>query len=306
MSLLTFLQKPDIRKGFREAITKPSFKVNKPMLAPPLTQNYRMIGRAFDYLMRFYIERLNPKSNTKPWVAEGAPLFLSRNNDGKLEVIRNYLSEARKLHKTYIEEGKLSDELISCTLRLAYLDSVYRTGELEFEALTNLSDKDIEDLKNLYSIIDGNNFKAKLACYLNPSFGYASRIVNNADADLIIDNKLIDIKTTKNLELKLEDVHQLVGYYILVLLGGIDCRVDFRKTNHLNYVEEVSEITELCIYFSRHGFLYSMPISELISPESMLTLTKWFIKSACPQRKLRQYCENLYGQAPKDILKELV
>ena len=48
----------------------PSLVVTKEMAAPPLTENFSLVGTAFDYLLRFYIERQNPKAVTRKWVAE--------------------------------------------------------------------------------------------------------------------------------------------------------------------------------------------------------------------------------------------
>lgn len=297
MSLLTFLQRPEIRKGFREAINKPAFKADRPILAPPLTQNYRIVGRAFDYLLRFYVEKTNPNAHKKAWIAELAPLLFR----AKSEILKMYLDEAKQHKENYIQSGVMTNELISNAIRLAYMDSAYRSGQLDFVNLTKLDERDIEDLTALLSLVNETAFKSSIACYLNPSFSRASRLVQGADADILIDNRLIDIKTTKYLELKTEDIHQLVGYYILISLGGITSG----KFSSLNYIEEVCEITELSIYFSRHGYLHIMTLAELISPEAMLEFTKWFIKSACPQENLFSCCKEFYGQAAKDIIKEL-
>ncbi|RLJ00615.1 MAG: hypothetical protein DRP08_06425 [Candidatus Aenigmatarchaeota archaeon] len=40
-------------------------------------------------------------------------------------------------------------------------------------------------------------FKPKKICILNPTFGRASELVHGADCDLVIDDTIIDIKTTQ-------------------------------------------------------------------------------------------------------------
>jgi len=68
MSLTSFLNKKDVREKFREEYPKPRFNIKKEILCPPLTQDYGLVGTAFDYLLRFYIKYSNPKAITKQWV----------------------------------------------------------------------------------------------------------------------------------------------------------------------------------------------------------------------------------------------
>ena len=62
MSLTSFLeQNADVRAKFLAHFTKPEFRVKSPLLAPPLTTSYGLAGTAFDYLLRFAVEKLNPR-----------------------------------------------------------------------------------------------------------------------------------------------------------------------------------------------------------------------------------------------------
>ena len=74
MSLTSFLaQNADVRERFKLEFRKPAFTAIKPLLAPPLTTHYTTVGTAFDYLLRFVIQRLNPLTLDKGyWVAEVA------------------------------------------------------------------------------------------------------------------------------------------------------------------------------------------------------------------------------------------
>ena len=48
--------------------------------APPLTTKYGWTGTAFDYAMRFYLQKLNPSAKLSRWLAEesAAPVVASR------------------------------------------------------------------------------------------------------------------------------------------------------------------------------------------------------------------------------------
>ena len=89
---------------------------------------------------------------------------------------------------------------------------------------------------------------------LNPVFGYGSRLVGGADADMIIDGTLIDIKTTKDPTFKEDYYYQLVGYYILSLLGRIDTSYWKSRNN--------AAVHRIGIYFSRHGVLHTFPTKQ--------------------------------------------
>ena len=303
MSLTSFISQPEIRAGFRAALTKqPPFNPDKPMLAPPLTTNYALVGTAFDYLLRFYLERINPNTKTQPWVAGLGVVFIEDRETR--ELAKDVFKDAEEHHKAYLQNGVLTDELISASLRLACLDGSARGGSERFnkDGLINLDKRDIEDLRQLMSIIPEQDFKAQKDCYLNPTFGSASRFVGGADADIVIDDKIIDIKTTKNLKLEPRHVHQLVGYYILLSLGGINVK----DNSDFDYLREVSEINHLGIYFSRHGYLHTIKIEYLIAPDSLTDFVKWFIRSACSTREeIFDYCSNFSGQPSKELLDEL-
>lgn len=85
-----------------------------------------------------------------------------------------------------------------------------------------------------------------------------------ADADLIIDNKLIDIKTTKKLEPEsLHDFCQVIGYLLLHRISGI------------NEIKEL-EINQLGIYYLRYGYLFLFNTKDLIDDNSLEKFTEWF------------------------------
>ncbi|GAB4317918.1 MAG: hypothetical protein Kow0084_17600 [Pseudothermotoga elfii] len=60
MSLTSFLKDKDVKNALERTFKKPQFNLQAELLAPPLTNNYSLVGTAFDYLFRFYIKRLNP------------------------------------------------------------------------------------------------------------------------------------------------------------------------------------------------------------------------------------------------------
>jgi hypothetical protein len=265
MSLLTFISNPEVRKTMSLAVPKPRFVCDQPMLAPPLTTNYALVGTAFDYLLRFYLELINPQAIKRRWIAEEAAELIPGGT--RLSVTAHTaLKQAHYNHQSYMQSGVITDDLISSVLQLAYLDNIYRSGvsHLSAKALNNINPLDIADLRRILSLAKEQNFKAQRICLLNPTFGNSSLMVGGADADLIVDNCLIDIKTTKHLALSQQIFNQLLGYYILLKLE-----------------EEITQIMDLCVYFSRHGYLHRIPITQVMREGTLLPLSAWFVATAC-------------------------
>lgn len=273
MSLTSFLKSSaDVRQRFKVEFAMPPLDATKELAAPPLTENYSLVGTAFDYLLRFYIERLNPKAVTRKWVAEEAVF-----GDEDLEDILFYPRKFKKLLKKanaeynkYLLKGVISSSLLRSVLCLAQLEVFYRrdVDDSYFAKVGKVDRKDFQDLRRLISLVESKVFRAKKACVLNPTFGRASELVGGADCDLVIDDTLIDIKTTKHFKVKREYFDQLVGYYILFRIGGIKGLLKRHS------------IKRLGIYFSRHGYLWLVNVGDFVKENQFSKFIAWFKKRA--------------------------
>lgn len=254
MSLTSFLRDEEVKKLFSDSFNVPSNKILGDIKAPVLTDKYALIGTAFDYLLRFHLQYHNQDSITKMWVAEkSCQLMKDRVSDDIYSKAKNQLDFAKASYQQFLTSGVLTDELLESTIMLAHLDIYFRAGENEYLKSVEIESSDIQDLKNLISIVDFNQFEAKSHCILNPSFNGASILVGGADADIVIDNKLIDIKTTKYLSVKRDWFNQVIGYYVLGLMGGIG------KQNL-----DGSAIDKIGFYFSRHGILHLYDVKDVV------------------------------------------
>jgi len=293
MSLTSFVGNKDVRERFKQEFPSPKFSVQKPLSAPPLTKHYFLMGTAFDYLFRFYLKRLNPQAVERRWVAEGAVMIFGKYENsvymngqtGKIWVdpdqipdkadaaiarkINRILLEAKNAYKLYVETGKISKALLTSAILLANLDTISRASRFEdYVELDTISDEDVKDLTNLIKIVPSAQFKTKKVCLLNPTFGEASKLVGGADADLIIDDTLIDIKTTKKLELPRKYFDQLIGYYCLCRIGSISS------------LPQNCEVKNLAVYFSRHAYLHLIPVKDCIGQVNFQKFLKWFEERA--------------------------
>ena len=275
MSLTSFIEKPDVKKKFKETFPLPKIKLNAELKAPPKTENHALVGTAFDYLLRFYIKKRNPSAITRKWIAE---LALDRVSDEKLRgKLEKTIKRANATYERYLKDGILSDAVAAACLRLAKIDQIYRSGRGTH--LDAVDRRDIQDLRKLIRIADENLFASEKICLLNPNFGDASVLVGGADADVVIDNQIIDLKTTKSLTLKQKDFHQLIGYYILSKIGAFNGR-------------ENLDIKTLSIYFCRHGVLLPLTAPSAnsqsipISDSKLKKFIDWFVKRASQDNPL--------------------
>lgn len=89
------------------------------------------------------------------------------------------------------------------------------------------------------------------------------RLIQGADADLLLDDLLIDVKTTKDFSLKPRDWHQLIGYVALnqhFPIGGGTAPV---AINHIG------------IYFARHNHLETWPLSDVVDASKLAAFATW-------------------------------
>jgi hypothetical protein len=283
-SILTDKKNQLLRDKLKEVFPTPTFINRSKLQAPALTNNHSIIGTAFDYLLRFYIEYLNKTAIAQKgsWVADHAFKTLTKYLLSKKEIetgtnnlkvsnsillcniIESQHNQAKENYSKFILDGKLTDELIISTIFLAKLDLYVRTRIIDSNFDKHDID-DITDLRNLFNIINKENFISKSIYYLNPTFGKGSMLADGADADLIIDNTLIDIKVTMNFRLKREYFNQILCYYFLSIIGGV------------NSNKSDKPIEKIGIYFARHSELLIFPISSLGDTQKLESFTEWLI-----------------------------
>jgi len=294
MSLTHFVSLPEIRQELEKQFTMPSLKTPDNIRVEPKTRSYGLTGTAFDYLFRFKLRRLNPSALTKRWVAETALNSLPQDYDDEelkaeskakgipvdalkemidlgikkqpsslKERVERLITEAKQVYDEYIRSGIMNDEVVRATVHLAQIDPIYRAGYVD----PNLGQADnlvIQELRELIEIVIDEAFIARDHCLLNPTFGDASHEVGGADADFIIDGCLADIKTTKSARFTRDQFNQLIGYYVLHDIGGIDG--DYSLT-----------VTTLGVYYSRYGELCTFPVAPIIE-RGYSSFVNWFRK----------------------------
>lgn len=262
MSLTSLIsQDKELRNKIKSLFSLSKLDKTKLLIAEPMTKRYALMGIAFDYIFRFNLEKINDRKTVlKPWIAEQAVARLNPYDDS-YQIGMDIINEVKYLKNEFIKKGEISEDLIKQTIRMSYLDAIIRSGTGHEYIGIDADYNDVIDIMNLYKLINDDTFSARHICLLNPTFGAASSLVGGADADFIIDDKLVDIKTTKKIELNINNLSQIVCYFAL------------NKINkNIN-----GDINEIGVYYSRFGYLFLFNIMDAVESESILNeFISWF------------------------------
>lgn len=239
-----------------------------------------LVGTAFDYMVRFELQRRYPNARATRWVAEkaiarvGRPLGIAgaswsrvlRDSDGELvaevaaslrEIWEKITQDARRALTSYVGAGSPSRKVLAGmarhALRLARIDPFYRIGYSDPDPRA-VDGRDVDDLIGLASIAPWWELGSRRRLWLNPGFGKQERRVGGADVDLISDDRLIDIKTVTQPNPR-ADLRQLLAYAILA-------RAERTRTRRF------PRISIVCVYYARQGHMWTVPIPRRLADDS--------------------------------------
>lgn len=190
-----------------------------------------ILGRAFEYLLKLLIERQNPDF-------EFETSFKRRFRDARTK-------EARQV-KQYMESGEPTDDLLECLISLG------KECQKAFKVSGTRSKRIVRDglkaeLRRIHSLALSQQWNIKRFFY--QSWLTDGRVFT-AQADLVLDSSLIELKTTEDARRHTEHASQLFAYYML-------SQAPARNSGPFT-------IDELGIYYARHGVLIKRRIAELV------------------------------------------
>ncbi|HEX9936092.1 MAG TPA: hypothetical protein VGB15_03190 [Longimicrobium sp.] len=278
-------------KPLRPAISR---KIPVPLRIQPRSGRVQLVGIAFDYLLRFELQQRSAKAWGPHWVADHAPEMLRRAHRSEVQLrvqnpeggppllspppggfqkasrrAQKVLDAARDAVADYLIGGTPTpnlSELAAHALRIARLDLIYRAGFVDPD-FDRADLEDIEDLLAMLAAVPFNELAINRRILLNPTFGSASLAVGGGDADLIIGDLLLDVKTTKQDTIRAEFLDQLFGYFLLARQAHRDDR-------------RFPKIRRVGLYFARHAFLCVMDTKEWTGNPAFPETEKWFFERA--------------------------
>ena len=180
----------------------------------------------------------------------------------RVSAYREAITGARHLGERFVRTGEMTGGLAHDLLKISNLDVLHRTMRANFQPpgadaifVEPIPEQEIDDLLALYRAIPEDLFRGE-RIWLNPDLSILNRDISppprrivrggvKADADLIVDDLLVDIKTSRKgmtPTLPLQDFCQLMSYFALTELAG------------------THRVRKLGIYYAGYGYLYEFPI----------------------------------------------
>jgi hypothetical protein len=161
-------------------------------------------------------------------------------------------------------------------LQLAAIDMFFRSGCNPHHWRDDIEDVDplaVEEIVSMLEHAPFDKLTSRGPMLLNPTFGRYSEAVGGGDADLVIGDLLLDIKTSRKLEVQPAHLRQLFGYFLLAR--------GMRRDD-----PRFPEIHHLGIYFPRFAFVWTFPAVLLMDQPAFPDTEAWFIAQAMGERKL--------------------
>lgn len=250
MSLTSVIELPETRAFLKSRIRRPPGLVAPTVRVPPAGANPTLLGIAFDYALRLGLAARYPCEDCE-WVAEIAPdRLMARGQDDQVARAEAVLEEAISV----LDEFPNDDELPQAHARACYLlsglDLVVRPGRVEHIGVEPTS-ADLAELLALYRIVPWERLKPQRRLVLNPTFGDGSHLVGGADADFVVDDLLVDVKTNRDTTPDIKHLRQIVGYALLANFYAVDSELP----------QEL--LTTVGLYQARAGALTTWPLETL-------------------------------------------
>ena len=255
----------------------------------PTLQDYGLIGTAFDYALRTRIclreDKILKKEQTIAYkVYKYLNDILSYNTKALFKYIKEYETIQKKILKSQKNSnvpGNLILNLLKSCLLLAKIDCIYRGNKHIDDFDPSYTELHLKDLLYLWLNTDMQLFES-VSKELNPITGSFGSIITCSDADLLLDHKMVDIKTVKPRK-DIENLMQCLGYLIIYnckfILGVVsDGQVNFNKKMLTN----PELLYEIGIYYSRHGEYIYVDLTKLSNFE-LNTLYDSFINCCTKQ-----------------------
>jgi hypothetical protein len=101
MSLTDFVSFPEVKQRLTQEFKMPSMECRGPLRVSSRTKSYGLVGTVFDYLLRFWLRRVNPTAEVKTWVAETAVELLHYGLDISPSVRHTAKRVFREAKETY-------------------------------------------------------------------------------------------------------------------------------------------------------------------------------------------------------------
>lgn len=242
--------------------------------------SHRLIGGAFEFLCRLWVHH-QCTVVIEPWRRGG--LWLKRYGEGETPEIllaadgveEDELERMSRQAEQFIETGLNTDRAMNAALLAAGWRQITEAQEHPGLHLDAFEDDLVTEMRELFDLLRSQAWPDGEVAYHSPNFGQHSHILEG-EGDFIVDDLLVDIKTTEDSSFTPTYWRQLLTYYILNDVHGVLCEQTGRGSK-----EKYPDLNKVGIYFARYGELQTVEMDEVINErEEYKRFRAWFVDRA--------------------------
>jgi hypothetical protein len=294
MSVSSLIKLSEVRARLDLLVPRGSYQCSMPyrIQVPVKTKVHSsIIGTAYDYALRFELARISNNVKHSSWIAEKSIEILKHRLNmyktkgyAAIDELDQYAPEmiyrvasARSFFERHRQKKTCAflwmKALAKHCLKLARIDPYYRTGYWGPALIGEDDAEAISEVIEMLRITPWTHWSTAKSLILNGNFGKFSHAVGGADYDLVVDDTLIDVKTTKHLRVSRDTVRQITMYLILSDLAREDDPNHFPQINRLN------------IYFSRYALVWDCAANSIRQNSAYEDTKRWLLDYACQKFK---------------------
>lgn len=195
--------------------------------------------------------------------------------------------ELSKLATQFVETGMNTEGVVKAAL----LNAGWKPDDAVHSWINREAFEDdlLDEMEKLFELLREQGWTDGDVVLENPTFG-GHRYILPGEGDFIVDDLLIDIKTTENRSFTNSFWRQLLMYYILVDVQRELHGVEGRTYGKEGFDEPYPEISRVGIYFARYGELQTIDMDELLDDtERYEEFRAWFIDRAIEENRHAQH-----------------
>lgn len=122
----------------------------------------------------------------------------------------------------------------------------------------------LEEMRGLFRLLREQSWTNSETLIERPQFGMYQHILPG-EGDFIVDDLLVDVKTTESGSFTPAYWRQLLLYYVLVDIQRVLFDVEGRTYGQADWDRKYPEVNQVGIYFARHGKVQTVDMESLLA-----------------------------------------
>ncbi|MFC6723382.1 hypothetical protein ACFQE1_03025 [Halobium palmae] len=224
-------------------------------------------------------------SNQNEWVEMNEKRPVWRRRQSAIKWIID--EELSKLANQYVQTGMN----IKGVVKAALINAGWKPSEKVHSWINRdaFEDDILEEMESLFELLLEQDWTEGGTVFEKPSFGNHRHILRG-EGDFIVDNLLLDIKTTQDPSFTKAFWRQLLVYYTLADIQRILHDLDGRAYGKEPFDGRYPEVNQVGIYYARYGELRTVDSHELIDDQSQYEeFRAWLVDRAIEENRHAQY-----------------